>query len=82
MGTVFFKTTGQQENEIKSLMKNEGYTSKSEFFRFLLKFYKYQKKETVEEEIIREANELGALLTKLNKAGKLKDNLNEILDDL
>lgn len=43
MSTVFFKVTDQQDNEIKALMNEEGYTNKAEFFRFLLKFFKYNR---------------------------------------
>ena len=42
MATVFFKITAEQEKEVLNLMKEEGYTNKAEFFRFLVKFYKYQ----------------------------------------
>lgn len=79
MATVFFKTTPTQDEEIKKMMDAEGYTSKAEFFRFLLKFYKYQKRE-LSEEVQKEAAELGALLVRLDKEGKLKDNLDSILD--
>ena len=79
MATVFFKTTPTQDEEIKKMMDAEGYTSKAEFFRFLLKFYKYQKRE-LSEEVQKEAAELGALLSRLDKEGKLKDNLDSILD--
>ncbi len=43
MATVYFKITPQQEKEVKALMSGEGYTSKAEFFRFLVKYYKYEK---------------------------------------
>lgn len=43
MATVFFKINDTQDAEIRTLMEEEGYTSKSEFFRFLVKFYKYKK---------------------------------------
>ena len=43
MTTVFFKINDIQENEVKQMMKEEGYTNKAEFFRFLIKFYKYNK---------------------------------------
>ena len=82
MSTVFFKITSTQENEIKKFMKDEGYTSKSEFFRFLVKYYKYQKEDSARAEVFREAEELSALLAKLNSEGKLKDNLDSSLADL
>ena len=83
MATVFFKTTPTQDEEIKKMMDAEGYTSKAEFFRFLLKFYKYQKRE-LSEEVQKEAAELGALLSRLDKEGKLDGygTLEEQLDDL
>lgn len=59
-------------------MEGEGYTSKAEFFRFLLKYYKYQKI-TEWQALTNETKELGDLLLRLNKAGKLKDNLEEII---
>ncbi len=79
MATVFFKVSPQQEKEIKTLMKAEGYSSKAEFFRFLLKFYKYQRRE-LSPELQKEAAELGALLVRLEEEGKLKDNLDSLLD--
>jgi len=41
MATVFFKVTNEQDKEIRQMMNDEGYSNKSEFFRFLLKFFKY-----------------------------------------
>ena len=41
MPSVFFKITKSQEKEVYEMMEQEGYTSKTEFFRFLIKFYKY-----------------------------------------
>lgn len=43
MTTVFFKVNDVQEKEMKQFMKEEGYSNKAEFFRFLIKFYKYHK---------------------------------------
>ena len=83
MATVFFKVSPQQEKEIKTFMKAEGYSSKAEFFRFLLKFYKYEnriEKVKLSPETQKEADELAALVTKLNREGKIKDNLDSILD--
>jgi len=80
MATVFFKITGQQEAEIKMLMDEEGYTNKAEFFRFLLKFFKYHK--TPEELRFEKATkELATVLLKLNKQGKLKTSLDDQLED-
>lgn len=41
MATIYFRLNEQQEREIKQLMKIEGYLSRSEFLRFVIKFYKY-----------------------------------------
>lgn len=72
MATVFFNINDTQEKEVKALMKEEGYTNKAEFFRFLVKFYKYHK--TPEERRFEKvAAELGEVLKKLDK--KSKDSL-------
>lgn len=42
MPTVLLRINPEQEKEIFELMAMEGFTSKSAFFRFLIKFYKYQ----------------------------------------
>ncbi len=42
MPSVFFKINKDQEKEIFDLMMQEGFTNKAAFFRFLIKFYKYQ----------------------------------------
>jgi metal-responsive CopG/Arc/MetJ family transcriptional regulator len=70
MSTVFFKVTIQQDKEIKKFMDEEGYTSKSEFFRFLIKYYKYQHLQE-QKEFEREVDELKAVLDRLDKEGKL-----------
>ena len=63
------------------MMESEGYSNKAEFFRFLIKFYKYHKSP---EEIRFEkaANDLAAVLSKLDKKGKLGKPLDEQLSDL
>lgn len=82
MATVFFKITAEQEKEVLNLMKQEGYTNKAEFFRFLVKFYKYQKSP----DLIRfekAADDLTATIIKLDKQGKLtKKSLAEQLADV
>mgnify|MGYP003395797862 FL=1 len=81
MATVFFKITAEQEKEVLNLMKEEGYTNKAEFFRFLVKFYKYQKSP----DLIRfekAADDLTATLVKLDKAGKLTKSLDEQLREV
>lgn len=81
MATVFFKINEKQEEEVEKLMEEEGYTNKAEFFRFLIKFYKYHKSP---EEIRFEnaASELADVLRKLDKKSKLGKPLDEQLSDL
>lgn len=81
MSTIFFKINEKQNKEIINLMEEEGYTSKAEFFRFLVKFYKY-KKSPDEVRFEKAADELGAVLKKLSKNGKLKKSLDEQLQDV
>lgn len=42
MPSILFNINKAQEKEIFELMALEGFTSKTAFFRFLIKFYKYQ----------------------------------------
>lgn len=81
MSTVFFKVTNKQDKEIKKFMEEEGYTSKSEFFRFLVKYYKYQRIQE-QKDLKHEVDELRTVLDRLNKQGKIKDNLAETLADI
>lgn len=63
-------------------MEEEGYTSKAEFFRFLIKFYKY-KKSPEEIRFEKAADELAATLRKLKKQGKIgNESLDEQLADI
>lgn len=81
MATVFFNINDIQEKEVKSLMHDEGYTSKAEFFRFLVKFYKYHK--TPEERRFEKAAaELGQVLKKLDKKSKLGLSFDKQLADV
>lgn len=81
MTTVFFKINGTQGNEVERMMEEEGYTSKAEFFRFLIKFYKYHK--TPEEKRFEKAaNELGEVLKKLDKKSKLSLSFDKQLEDV
>lgn len=43
MSAIFFQLTKAQETDMKKLMKEMGYTKKSEFFRFLLNYYRLEK---------------------------------------
>lgn len=81
MATVFFNINDTQEKEVKALMLEEGYTSKAEFFRFLVKFYKYHK--TPEERRFEKAaSELGEVLKKLSKKSKLDLSFDKQLKDV
>ncbi len=81
MTTVFFKINDIQGNEVEKMMEDEGYTSKAEFFRFLIKFYKYHK--TPEEKRFEKvANELGEVLKKLDKKSRLSLSFDKQLEDV
>ena len=81
MTTVFFKINDIQANEVENMMEEEGYTNKAEFFRFLIKFYKYHK--TPEEKRFEKAtNELGEVLKKLDKKSKLSLSFDKQLEDV
>jgi len=81
MTTVFFKINDKQQEEVEQLMDNEGYTNKAEFFRFLIKFYKYHKSPE-EMRFEKATSELADVLKKLNKGGKLEKPLDEQLSGL
>lgn len=81
MTTVFFKINDKQQQEVEQFMESEGYTNKAEFFRFLIKFYKYHKSPE-EMRFEKAASELAGVLKKLNKKGKLGKPLDEQLPDL
>ena len=67
--------------ELKLLMKEEGYTNKAEFFRFLMKFFKYHRSpERIALE--KETKELANVLKKLNSKGLLNKSLEEQLDEI
>lgn len=81
MTAIFFKVTDRQNSEIKSLMEEEGYTNKAEFFRFLVKFFKY-KKSSENQDIERAASELAKILKELDRQGKLGSSIDEQLSDV
>ena len=81
MTTVFFKVTDKQDTEIKSFMEDEGYTNKAEFFRFLLKFFKYHKS-TEDLHLEKATKEIAIILKKLDKQGKLDKTIDEQLTDV
>ena len=81
MATVFFKINEKQNQEVAKLMEEEGYTNKAEFFRFLVKFYKYHKSPD-EIRFEKAASDLAEVLRKLGKKGKLPSSLDEQLKDL
>ena len=80
MATVFFKINPTQEKEVEKLMEEEGYTNKAEFFRFLVKFYKYHKSPD-EIRFEKAASDLADALRKLGKKGKLP-SIDEQLKDI
>lgn len=68
--TVFFNISPQMAEEIKDLMNKEGYTNKAEFFRFLVKFFKYNRfQETTE--LQKSVDDLEETLITLDKKGIL-----------
>lgn len=81
MTTVFFKISDVQQNEIESMMESEGYTSKAEFFRFLIKYYKYNQS-TAEKRLEIASQKLADTLKKLDQKGKLNKSLHEQLTDI
>lgn len=81
MATVFFKINDAQDKEVEEMMEEEGYTSKAEFFRFLIKFYKYTKS-PAERNFEIAAQELAGVLRKLDAEGKLGSSLDEQLSDV
>lgn len=81
MTTVFFKINDVQEKEVKLFMQEEGYSNKAEFFRFLIKFYKYNKpSEEVRFEKL--TDELKGLMAGASKNEKFKKPLEEQLNDV
>jgi len=81
MTTVFFKLNDVQEKELKQFMKEEGYSNKTEFFRFLIKFYKYNKS-PVERRFERATDILKGVLSEMNRKGKLNKSLEDQLNDI
>ncbi len=82
MSTVFFKLNPVMNKEVQELMRLEGYTSKADFFRFLVKFFKYHRLEILEERKLKQnTDELKNILLALNKKGKL-DNLPSLDEQL
>lgn len=81
MATVFFKINDAQDKEVEEMMEEEGYTSKAEFFRFLIKFYKYTKS-PAERNFELASQELAGVLRKLDSKGKLGSSLDEQLSDV
>ena len=63
------------------MMAEEGYTSKAEFFRFLIKFYKYHKT-PAEKDFETATKELARVLKKLKKQGKINASIDEQLADV
>ena len=82
MSTVFFKISDQLNKDVESFMKKEGYNSKAEFFRFLIKFYKIKEQSLEEKNFAKAARELAEVLQELKRKGKLTQTLDEQLADL
>lgn len=70
MSSIFFKVNETFEQELHTFMKEEGYDSKAEFFRFLIKFYKYHRRER-NNELHKASEELYKTIESLHKNGKL-----------
>jgi len=70
-----------QETEMKKFMREEGYSNKGEFFRFLIKFYKYNKP-SVQQQFEEAADELAKVVTKAAKHPKFKRSLEEQFKDV
>lgn len=81
MKTVFFKISEAQAEEVKSLMESEGYTSKAEFFRFLVKFFKYKNENSASEKLRQTSEQLKRTVDKLNEKGYF-DNLPPLNEQL
>ncbi len=81
MSSVFFKISDTQEKEVKNLMSQEGYTSKAEFFRFLIKFFKYNRQPS-QEAFEQAADKLSDTLKHLKQQGKLSISIDEQLKDV
>lgn len=81
MTTVFFKINDVQQHEVETMMENEGYTSKAEFFRFLIKYYKYNQI-PAKERLKIAAERLAETIRKLDKKGKINKSLDEQLTDI
>lgn len=72
MSSVFFNTSTQLADEIKRLMAEEGYTNKAEFFRFLVKFFKYNRNHSLAD-FHRAVDDLEQTITALDKKGLLNN---------
>lgn len=81
MASVFFNINTTQEKEIKKLMREEGYTNKAEFFRFLIKYYKYNTSPELRR-LDQEAYELGEVIKKLDMATRKKLSFDERFKDV
>ncbi len=81
MPAIFFKLSPTQEHELTLFMKEEGYESKAEFFRFLLKFYKYQRS-SAEIQLEHNIHRLGETMKQLKSKGKVCTPLEEQLHDV
>ena len=81
MKTVFFKISDTQAKEVQKLMEGEGYTSKAEFFRFLIKFFKYKKEQEGRRKLEEAVADLEKTIDKLDEKGYF-DNLPPLEEQL
>lgn len=80
MTTVFFKINDVQEKEMKHFMKEEGYSNKAEFFRFLIKFYKYNKP-AGQEQFEKSADALAKTMKEALKNKKFREMIQKPLEE-
>ncbi|MFN7161100.1 MAG: hypothetical protein ACK4NC_05875 [Candidatus Gracilibacteria bacterium] len=81
MSSIFFKVNETFDQELKTFMQDEGYDSKAEFFRFLIKFYKYHRNSELLK-LNALSQELSDILIQLDKKGKIPTSLKAQLADV
>ncbi|MBT6069396.1 hypothetical protein HOG48_06635 [Candidatus Peregrinibacteria bacterium] len=81
MNKIILNINKKQTQELEALMEDEGYTSKTEFLRFLVKFFKYNRAQSDRFRLENAVNELAATVARLDEKGLL-DNLPSLEDQL